>query len=123
MFQEALMEYLPVISHAIMRSLVLFVIALGVVYMTGRMLGIFHTYRTKNSIALITIIILAYWSVHIYDLELIVHPHEIYWRTIVYSSLSSIFYVLAGFDLYDRFNDWCDYRFKKEDTKKKRKDK
>ena len=120
-FQQAIVDYVPVATHAIMRGLVIFIIALGIVYVLGRMLGLAENYRTKNAVALIAVIALSYWSVHIYDMGLISHSHEIYWRTLSYISLATIFYVLAGFDLYDRFNTWCDNRFGKPKNKKLKK--
>jgi hypothetical protein len=44
-------------------------------------------------------------------MNIIVHAWEVYWRAFIYTSIASIFYVLIGFDLFDRFNTWCDKKF------------
>ena len=63
-------------------------------------------------------IALSYWSIIIYDMEILVNSLEKYWRVLVYTSISSIFYVLLGFDLYDRVNTFIDKKFVKTKRKK-----
>jgi len=118
MIQEMFSDYFPLIAHGAVRGFVVFVISLGFVYTLGRMLGILNTPRSKNAFAFIMMIMLSYWSILIYDMEIIIHEWEIYWRTMVYTSVASILYVLIGFDLYDRFNSFIDKRFVKTPKKK-----
>lgn len=118
MIQELFSDYFPLISHSLVRALVVFITTLGFVYVLGRMLGILNTPRAKNAFALIIMISLSYWSVLIYDTQILVHELEIYWRTLVYTSIASIFYVLFGFDLYDRVNAFIDKKFVKTPKKK-----
>jgi hypothetical protein len=108
---EAFREYLPLLSYAVIRGLVIFIMSLGSVYIFGRMLDLIHSYKSKNSVALLIMILTSYWSVLMYDMNIIVHAWEVYWRAFIYTSIASIFYVLIGFDLFDRFNTWCDKKF------------
>ena len=116
---EAFSDYLPIITHAVVRGMVIFILALGFVYIVGRMLGIVEHYRAKNIIALLVMIVASYVSVLIYDNDLLVHEWEVYWRALVYTAVSAIFYVLIGFDLYKRFNAWSDKKFIKVKEEKK----
>lgn len=121
LFDLLIQEYFPLVSEFVFRSLVIFSITLGIVYILGRMLGIANSYRSRNSIALISLVFLAYWSATMYDADKLSHPHEIYWITLIYVALGAIFYVLIGFDLYDRFNAWLDKRFEKAKQRKEKK--
>lgn len=121
MFEDFIVEftrYAPIAIQFTIRGFVIFLISLSFVYISGRMLEILKTNRAKNSLALFVSIISSYLSVITYDLEAISNPMEVYFRTVIYISISVIFYVLAGFDLYDRFNHYCD---KKLDEKRKKK--
>ena len=118
MVQEMFSGYFPLIAHALVRSLIIFVTTLGLVYMLGRMLGILNTPRSKNAFALTTMVVLSYWSILIYDTQILVNELEIYWRVLVYASVSTVLYVLIGFDLYDRFNAYTDKKFVKAPRKK-----
>lgn len=92
--KEAFREYLPILAHAAIRSFVIYVIAQGVVYITGRMLEFVHSNRGRNASALLVIFPLSYFSILIYDQHLLVHPWEIYWRVLVYSPGSAIIFCL-----------------------------
>lgn len=126
MIQEALAQHLPIISHAVLRGLVIFVIALGIVYIMGRMLELINSNRGKNALAVITMLCLSLWSLYLYDLELLVNTDpvlrnlEILWRVMIYSSLGSIFFVIFGWDLFDRANAWLDKTFAPDPNKQKR---
>jgi hypothetical protein len=122
MVKEFFADYIPLVTYAIVRGLVIFVIALGSVYIVGRMFNVARTYRVKNFVALVVMVGTSYWSVLMYDMEIIVHPLEVYWRTLVYVAVASVLYVLAGFDLYDRFNNWSDKKFGKPRTRTTDKD-
>lgn len=110
-------DYLPLIVHAGVRGIVVFVLSLGIVYIIGRMFDLVHGYRAKNLIALVSMIIFSWWSIQIYDQDILVSPQEIYWRVLIYTALASIFYVLVGFSLFDRFNAWMDKKFVKAPKK------
>ena len=120
MIQSFLTEYFPLISYAIVRGLVLFAIALGVVYIFGRMLELVMTNRARNALALFTIVITSYYSTLIYDGEILIHEWEIWWRSLVYTSLGCIFFVIFGWDFYDRANAWLDKKFARDPNKRKR---
>jgi len=75
------------------------------------MLGILKTYRTKNIVALVAMVGFSYWSILIYDVSLVGNLAEMYWKVAMYTSVSALFYVLVGFDLYDRFTGWSDKKF------------
>ena len=111
-------DYFPLIAYSVVRGLVIFIVALGFVYILGRMLGILNTPRSKNAFAFFMMIMLSYWSILIYDTSIIVNEWEVYWRTLVYTAIASILYVLIGFDLYDRFNAFSDKKFVKAPKKK-----
>lgn len=102
MFVDSLQEYIPFFLYGAVRALVIFIISLGVVYIFGRQLELVNSNRGKNLISILVAFPLAYWSILIYDLELLVHPWEVYWRTLVYGAGSSILFVLLGWRLFDR---------------------
>jgi hypothetical protein len=115
---ELLSEYAPMLLEVMARGFLVFITSLGLVYILGRMLGILKTNTTKNVIALIAMTGLSYWSILIYDEGLAGKPIELGWRIALYLGVSSVFYVLIGFELYDRFNGWVDSKFGKPDHKK-----
>lgn len=120
MLREALAEYLPMILDSVLRSAVIFVVSLGIVYMFGRMLEIVNSNRGRNLIAILVAYPLAYWSIIIYDMQELIHPMEIYWRTLVYGSMSCIFFVLIGWRLFDRADKFLDKKFAPDDGRKYR---
>lgn len=117
MFQEALQNYLPLLLYAGIRSFVIFVVALGFVYMSGRMLKIVNSDRGRNILALIVIFPLSYWSILIYDMDILVHPWEIYWRVLVYASGSAVLFVLLGWRLFDRVDHLLDKKIAPDEEK------
>ncbi len=118
-----LIDYFPIIMQVVIRAVVLMIMGLGAVYIVGRMLEIVTTARTKNIVALLVMTLLSYWSVLIYDNDILIHEWEMYWRSGLYVMLASILYVLVGFDLYVRFNSFCDRKFGKPDEAPKPKTK
>ena len=110
---QYLNDYLPMMFYDLFRGFTIFIIALGFVYVFGRMLDVLKTPRQKNSFAFILFIPLSYWSVMIYDRQYL-FAEEVYWKTIVYISIASIFYVLIGFKLYDRTEEIINRKIKKE---------
>ena len=49
--QESFLIYLPIISHATIRVLVIFTVGLSAVYLEGRMLGLVKSDRRKKPIS------------------------------------------------------------------------
>lgn len=123
MLGQALLEYLPILIHTSMRSLVIFIAALGIVYIVGRMLEIVNSDRGRNAVALLVIFPLSYWSVIMYDLDIIVHPLEVYWRTLVYGSSACVLFVLIGWKLFSRIDNLLDNKIAPDDDDKKRRKK
>lgn len=106
------------------RAFVIFISQLGVVYIFGRMLEICNSDRMRNGIAIVTGFPVSYWLVHMYDLNKLVHPLEIYWRTFIYGAAACILFVLIGWKLFDRVDHLLDAKFAKDnDTQRKRKSK
>ena len=97
-------EYMPFIVYVLFRSLILFAVGLGSVYIVGRMLGFINSNRGRNAIAAVTMTGGAIWTTMIYDGDVIVHPHEYIWRPIVYLTVACLLYVLLGFKFAGRFD-------------------
>jgi len=108
---EFIVQYAPMLLDVIIRGVLIAMASLGIVYILGRMLGILKTYTTKNAVALMAMIGLSYWSILIYDCGVKDNPTEMFWKITLYVTVAAIFYVLVGFDLYDRFNTWSDTKF------------
>jgi len=64
---------------------------------------------------------LAYWSVIMFDLLILVHPLEIYWRMLIYATGSSIFFVLIGWKLFDRIDHLLDKKIAPDETEEGKK--
>lgn len=97
-------EYMPFIVYVLFRSLVLFTVGLGSVYIVGRMLAIVNTNRARNTVAALTIAGGSVWTTIMYDAAVIVHPHEYFWRPIVYTAIGCLLYVILGFKLAGRLD-------------------
>lgn len=103
--------YIPIIAHTLLRGLTIFVISLGFVYIAGRMLELIMSNKGRNSLALFVMIPASYISVAVYDTDILVHPYEIYWRTVLYVCISAIFFVTIGWRLFDRVDNFLDNKF------------
>ena len=97
-------EYMPFIVYVLFRSLVLFTVGLGSVYIVGRMLAIVNTNRARNTVAALTIAGGSVWTTIMYDVGVIIHPHEYIWRPIVYTAIGCLLYVILGFKLAGRLD-------------------
>ena len=97
-------EYMPFIAYVLFRSLVLFAVGLGSVYIVGRMLDVINSNRGRNAIAAVAMAGGDIWTTLIYDEAVIVHPHEYIWRPIVYLTVASVLYVILGFKFAGRFD-------------------
>lgn len=85
------------------------VISLGAVYLFGRMLEVVKSNRGRNVVA-----VLAMASAYVFYFMMIDNKGPVVervWRGVVYVSFTIILYVLIGFKLYDRFDDFMDRRF------------
>jgi len=98
-------EYMPFIAYVLFRSLVLFAVGLGSVYIVGRMLGFINSNRGRNAVASATMAGGSIWTTLIYDGAVIVHPDEYIWRPIVYLTVASLLYVLIGFKFAGRIDN------------------
>jgi len=121
MFTDALQEYIPFFLYGAVRSLVIFTISLGVVYIFGRQLELVNSDRGKNLLSILVAFPLSYWSILIYDMGVIVHPLEVYWRTLVYGTGSSILFVLLGWRLFDRVDHLLDKKIAPDEEENGRK--
>lgn len=110
MIIEWFQDYIPLLVHGTIRSLVIFIATTGIVYMLGRGLELVHSNRGRNFIAILSSFGLSYWSILIYDTGFIL-PGEIYWRTLLYASGAYILFVLISWKLYDRWDNLLDKRF------------
>ena len=97
-------EYMPFIVYVLFRSLVLFTVGLGSVYIVGRMLAVVNSNRARNTVAALTIAGGSVWTTIMYDAAVIVHPHEYFWRPIVYTAIGCLLYVILGFKLAGRLD-------------------
>ena len=107
-------EYMPFIVYVLFRSLVLFTVGLGSVYIVGRMLAVVNSNRARNTVAVLTIAGGSVWTTIMYDAAVIVHPHEYFWRPIVYTAIGCLLYVILGFKLAGRLDSMLNERLSKE---------
>lgn len=108
MFVDSIQEYIPFFLYGAVRAVVIFIISLGTVYILGRQLELVNSNRGRNLISILVAFPLSYWSILIYDMNILVHPWEIYWRTLAYGSGSSILFVLLGWRLFERVDHLLD---------------
>jgi len=100
-----------------------FLIALGSVYLVGRMWELVSDYKTKNKLASLALLLsyVLYFNTMAHDTPL---RHKI-WYITLYMSISIIFYVVIGFKLYDRMeallDKWTGYNTKNDKNKKNKK--
>lgn len=93
-------------------DIVIFVIVMAIIYAIGRMLELTASDRIKNSIALITIIGLNYFQNYKNELSYAI------FNTVIHSSIGILLYVLIGFRLFDRVDDFLDKHFGKDRGRK-----
>jgi len=108
LFLEGIANEIPLIIYVLIRSFVIFIMSLGTVYIFGRMLDLINSNRGRNFIALVTSFALSYFSILVYDGDILVNEYEIYWRTVLYATSSIILYVLLGWRLFDRVDNLLD---------------
>lgn len=110
-----------VFIEGFIRSVVIFLSMLGVVYIFGRMLELVKTNRGRNAIAIITSFPISYWTVIMYDINRLQHPLEIWWRTFIYAIGACILFVLVGWKLFDRVDNLLDKKVAPDDENDKHK--
>jgi len=123
MFLDAFQEYIPFLVDGLIRSFILFVFSLGIVYIFGRMLSLVNSYFGRNFLAIITAFPASYLLVKTYDVDNLISPLELYWKTIIYAVVACMFFVLIGWKLFDRVDHFLDKKFApdEEENKKARK--
>lgn len=99
---------------ALLSDIVIFMIVMAVVYVIGRMLELTTSDRIKNFIALLTIVGLNYFQNYKNELSYAI------FNIVVHSSIGILLYVLIGFRLFDRVDDFLDKHFGKDKGRKKR---
>lgn len=89
-----------------------FIVALGAVFLFGRMLGLVGSDRAKNAVALAVMSIV--YAVNFLVVDIKSDPIHRAWIGAVYLFSTIILYVLIGFKLYDRMDDFLDRHFGKD---------
>ena len=113
-YKEELLYILVTLS----RSIYIFIIALSIVYLFGRMLDILHSNTFRNFTAFIVIV-----SCNIFY-TFKVQPatfntfYQSIWEIMIFSAVSILLYVLIGFKLYDRVDCFFDKKIGKDKGKK-----
>lgn len=96
-------EFIPFFTFGVIRGFFIFIIALSIVYLFGRMLGFLKTYRQKNTLAVLVMIIADYWILTLFDIRV-----DFLFDFIIYLSFAILWYVLLGFTLYSRADKFLD---------------
>ncbi len=96
----------PFLLSAIVFGFLSFIVGLAATYFLGRMLEVVHTDRTRNFVAFIGIVTSAYLSLTVYNGALVQDYARYTWKMLVVCSFAIILYVLFGFRLYHRLDEW-----------------
>lgn len=91
--------------------------ALGIVYVFGRMLELVKHFRVKNSIAFVLINVFTFFYLKNFRLDIVEKGHFFY-SFFLHTSISYIWYVLIGFHLVDRVDSFLDGKGFKDKNKK-----
>ena len=97
---------------------IVFWISLAHVYFWGRMTMITKSDRIKNFIAFLTIV-----GCNFYYFNYIMVDDNLFgriWRIVIFTSISILFYILIGFKLFSRMDNFLDKHFAKDSNRKKR---
>lgn len=84
---------------------------MGVVYIFGRMLAILNSDRARNALAILTAFPTSWWLAHIYDLNKVHSDEEFWWRVVIHALVACVLFVLIGWRLFDRVDNFFDKRF------------
>lgn len=101
-------EFVPLFTVGVIRGFYIFIVGLAVVYVFGRMLGFLKTYRQKNLVGLVVMLLMAYWVLYVFGPEV-----DMVFDYLLLLSFSVMWYVLLGFRLYDRADKFIDKRIDK----------
>ena len=99
---------------ALLSDIVIFMVVMAIIYTIGQMLELTTSDRIKNSIALFTIIGLNYFQNYKNELSYAI------FNIVIHSSIDVLLYVLIGFRLFDRVDDFLDKHFGKDRGRKKK---
>jgi len=97
---------------ALLSDIVIFMVVMAIIYTIGQMLELTTSDRIKNSIALLTIIGLNYFQNYKNELSYAI------FNIVIHSSIGVLLYVLIGFRLFDRVDDFLDKHFGKDRGRK-----
>lgn len=92
---------------------VIFVVAIGYVWASGRMLGFTKTHRAKNVVGLVVIVVASFFEVW-FNLEWEDYS-QLAWLVNLHACGGIIAYVALGFRLYDRADNFLDAKFARDD--------
>jgi hypothetical protein len=109
---EPLIPLLQQFSVLLVVDIIIFIIVMAVIYSIGRMLMLTNSDRIKNLIALVIIISSNYYFLSLNSINSIII------NTIIHSSIGILLYVLIGFRLFDRVDDFLDTHFGKDKKRK-----
>lgn len=107
---QTIVEQFPFLIDGLLRSSVIFIAMLGVVYIFGRMLEICGGDRARNAIAIVTAFGTSFWLARIYNTELIGTPH-FWWLFVIHALAACILFVLIGWRLFSRVDRFFDRKF------------
>ena len=111
---EPIMPTLQQFITSLLSDIVIFFVTMSVVYTFGRMLLLTKSDRVKNSIALVTIVGLNIFQHYQNELYYVV------FNSVIHSSIGILLYVLIGFKLFVRMDDFLDKHFGKDKIKRKK---
>lgn len=112
-----------------MRIALIVFIALGIVYMFGRLLPTKLKDKGKNIIAVFALLFASLgltiaYNPNILDMTLAaILPSQLYlylWDTFIYFAIGCVFYVVIGWRFYSRIDSWLDKKIGKDDKRKHR---
>jgi hypothetical protein len=90
----------------------------AIVYIFGRMLGIFNGYRTRNTLALLSAIGISYFYIYYNNPNTPIF--NIVYEWMQNFSITILYYVLLGFRLASRMDSFLDHKFAEDEEKEKK---
>ena len=103
--------------HFIISGAYIYIPTQAMVYIFGRMLGIFNSDRSRNSIALITTTLFSMG--YLYLKKELSTPYEYIWAFFHWFSIGILWYVLLGFKLASRIDSLLDKKLAKGKSSRK----
>ena len=105
---------LSIISQ-LLRVVSVFAVGLSAVYVVGRELDILRSNRSRNAFCLVIMLIVGFIETWLFWNNTVV---MMVWESLLVMLLANIPYVLYGFKLYDRMDNWQDRKFANDEIKK-----